>query len=173
MSKSEDKWKTRSSMYKNSWKHDSASSPENRLQDILHFYVEDGRFDANGVRDARVISVDTKTNAVVYEITIQPYLCSKMKTLHGGAACTLLDMLTTGCLMMQARPGFLELGTVSRTMTMTYLRPVQEGQTVRVACRPISVGKKYANVYGEIQSLDGKVCVTCTHDKAVFEAPKL
>jgi acyl-coenzyme A thioesterase 13 len=143
------------------------------MRTVLGFYVEDGRFDANGVRDTRVISVNEKANRAIFEITIQPYLCSKMRTLHGGAGCTLLDMLTSAILTFMARPGSLEAGHVSRTMTMTYLRPIQEGQTVVVECRPVSVGKNYANVYGEIRTLDGKVCVTCTHDKAVFPSPPL
>jgi acyl-coenzyme A thioesterase 13 len=168
-----DKWKTRSDLYKAMWNNDATSTPKERLRNIMNFYVEDGRFDAQALNDAQVVSVDTETNQVVFELTVKPYLCSKMKTLHGGAACTLLDMLTTSCLMFLARPGLLDMGSVSRTITMTYLRPVQEGQTIRIECRPVNVGKRYASIYGEIKSLDGKIAVSCVHDKAVFPSSNL
>ncbi|KAF2101992.1 Thioesterase/thiol ester dehydrase-isomerase [Rhizodiscina lignyota] len=155
------------SLYEFLW-NDTTATPEERMRKVLHFYVEDGRFDARCVRDTRVISVDLKTNTVVYEIDIQPYLCSRTKTLHGGAAATLLDMLTSAILTLLAKPGAFDLGHVSRTITMSYLRPVNEGQTVRIECRPVSLGKNTANVYGEIRTLEGKVCVTCVHDKVVF-----
>jgi uncharacterized protein (TIGR00369 family) len=173
MKASEDIWKARSDLYKTMWNSAPGSTIKERMRKILDFYVEDGRFDAKGLNEAQVVSVDIETNNVVFELTVKPYLCSKMKTLHGGAACTLLDMLTTACLMLTARPGFLDMGSVSRTMTMTYLRPVQEGQTVRIECRPVSVGVRYANVYGEIKSLDGKIAVSCVHDKAIFPSPNL
>jgi len=42
-----------------------------------------------------------------------------------------------------------------------------------VECRVVAAGKRTANVSGEIRTKDGKVCVTCVHDKAVFEKAKL
>jgi acyl-coenzyme A thioesterase 13 len=173
MKASENIWKARSNLYKTMWNNVPGSTIKERMRNILDFYVEDGRFDAKGLNDVQVVSVDTETNNVVFELIVKPYLCSKMRTLHGGAACTLLDMLTTACLMLTARPGFLDMGSVSRTITMTYLRPVQEGQTVRIECRLVNVGARYANVYGEIKSLDGKIAVSCVHDKAVFPSPNL
>jgi acyl-coenzyme A thioesterase 13 len=173
MKASEDVWKARSDLYKSMWNNAPGSTINERMRKILDFYVEDGRWDAKGLNDVQVVSVDTAANHVVFELTVKPYLCSKMKTLHGGAACTLLDMLTTACLMLTARPGFLDMGSVSRTITMTYLRPVQEGQTVRIECRLVSVGARYANMYGEIKSLDGKIAVSCVHDKAVFPSSSL
>jgi acyl-coenzyme A thioesterase 13 len=174
MKPSEDIWKARSDLYKAMWKDvPGGSTTEERMRNILNFYIEDGRFDARILNDARVVSVDAETNQVVFELIVKPYLCSKMKALHGGAACTILDMMTTACLMLTARPGFLDMGSASRTISMTYVRPVQEGQTVRIECRIVDSGARFANVYGEIKSLDGKIAVTCAHDKAVAPSPNL
>ena len=51
---------------------------------------------------------------------------------------------------------------------MSYLRPVPIGTTVRIECEVVAAGKSTANIWGAIKTLDGKTCVTCVHDKAVF-----
>ena len=80
----------------------------------------------------------------------------------------LLDMLSSICLSIIAKPGYLDAGYVDRTLMMTYLRPVQEGERFIADCRIVSAGKGLANLTGEIKTLDGKVCVSCVHDKAIF-----
>lgn len=94
--------------------------------------------------------------------------CNKSKNLHGGMACTVLDNLTSTALLTLAKPGFLDAGHVSRTITMSYLRPVPLGSKVNIICEVVQAGRNTANLKGEIQ-LDGKTCVTCVHDKAVFQ----
>lgn len=94
--------------------------------------------------------------------------CNKSKNLHGGCACTVLDNLTSTALLTLAKPGFLDAGHVSRTITMSYLRPVPLGSKVEIICEAVQAGRNTANLRGEIR-LNGKTCVTCTHDKAVFQ----
>lgn len=109
-----------------------------------------------------------------WEMEIQPHHCNKSGNLHGGAAAVILDNLTSTALLTVARPGFLDKGHVSRTITMTYLRPVPLGAKVRIECEVIAAGKTTAHIRGIIKNQkDGKVCVTCEHDKAVIAGPKL
>lgn len=65
----------------------------------------------------------------------------------------------------------MDAGTVSRSITMTYLRPVPAGTKVRMICTAVSGGKRLAHCIGQIETLDGKVCVTMVHDKAVVPRP--
>jgi acyl-coenzyme A thioesterase PaaI-like protein len=125
---------------------------------------EDGP-DTAAVKNVRLVSV--KEGSTHWEIDIEPHLCNKGKNLHGGAACTILDNLTSTALLTIAKPGFLDGGHVSRTITMSYLRPVPMYSKAEIECRVVAAGKSTANLYGEIR-VDGKVCVTCIHDKAVF-----
>lgn len=97
-------------------------------------------------------------------------LCNKGGNLHGGAAATLLDSLTSTSLLTIAKPGFLDAGHVSRNLNTTYLRPVPVGSKCTVECEVVAAGKNTAMVRGVIKNADGKVAVFCVHDKAVFKS---
>ncbi len=105
-----------------------------------------------------------------FEMTILPDHCNKGKNLHGGCSCTILDILSSSALLTLAKPGFLDGGHVSRTITMSYLRPVPVGTKVKIECEVVAAGKTTANILGVIKTMDGKTCVTCIHDKAVFNS---
>jgi len=126
-------------------------------------------FDTVPLRSAKLISASAETQCTKWEFICTDAVCNKGNNLHGGAAATLLDSLTSTALLTIARPGFLDGGHVSRTLTTTYLRPVPSGMKCIVECWVVAAGKRTANVRGEIRSLDGKICVSCVHDKAVFE----
>jgi acyl-coenzyme A thioesterase 13 len=114
------------------------------------------------------ISTSLERGTIVYEIDIDPPLCSVFGNLHGGAASTILDQLTSIVLHMYTKPGYLENGAVTRTLTVTCLRPVMAGTKVRVETELISIGKTMGNVKGEIKTMDGKVCFACVHDKFII-----
>jgi uncharacterized protein (TIGR00369 family) len=130
-------------------------------------------FDALPLHHARFVSASAEDQSTLWSFTCGPELCNKGGNLHGGCAATLLDSLTSTVLLTIARPGFLDGGHVSRTLSCTYLRPVPMGIECVVECWVVAAGKRTANVRGEIRTKDGKVCVACVHDKAVFERPKL
>ena len=154
---------------------DFSLSPEDRVRSIWNDLADDPEymgFDTVLMRNIKLISASIDPESgygkTEFEVTIPPSLCNKTGVLHGGAACTMLDNLTSTPLQCMAKPGFLDNGHVSRTIAMSYLRPVPAGATVKVACTAMAVGKVTANVVGVMRTLDGKVCVTCVHDKAVF-----
>lgn len=124
-------------------------------------------FDKQVLRQCRLLSASSSTRSTVFEFTVTASLCNKAGNLHGGAAATVLDNLTSTALLTIARPGFLDAGHVSRTLTVTYLRPVPPG-VYRVESEVVSAGKSLEHVRGSIVTMDGKVCVSCTHDKYVF-----
>ncbi|KEF56505.1 uncharacterized protein A1O9_06692 [Exophiala aquamarina CBS 119918] len=108
-------------------------------------------------------------NRTVWEAVITSRLCNKSGNLHGGAAATLMDNLTSTALVTISKPGFLDAGHVSRTITMSYLRPVPKGSTVRIECEVQAAGRNTANLLGRM-FVNGKLAVTCVHDKAVFSS---
>jgi uncharacterized protein (TIGR00369 family) len=148
-----------------------------RVQHVLDYFIKPSdapdRFEIKGLREVKLISADPETASVCFELTVAPHLCSKFGTLHGAAAAMLLDMLTSTCLSMIARPGYLDAGHVSRALILSYHRPIQEGEKIRVRCRIVSTGKRMANLTGEIVTPDGKICVSCVHDKAILERAKV
>ena len=130
-------------------------------------------FDTLPLQYATFVSASTESQSTSWSFIAAPELCNKGGNLHGGCAATLLDSLTSTALLTIARPGFLDGGHVSRTLSCTYLRPVPMGTECVVECRVVAAGKRTANLSGEIRTKDGKVCVACVHDKAVFERAKI
>lgn len=140
-----------------------------RVQALSDAIVNDPNFngfDTYALRGS-VSLVDVRPSFTRWEMEIGSHLCNKTGNLHGGAAATILDNLTSTALLTIAKPGFLDGGHVSRTITMSYLRPVPMGSKVTIDCEVQAAGRNTANILGKV-FLDGKLCVTCVHDKAVF-----
>ncbi|KAH7402402.1 HotDog domain-containing protein [Phaeosphaeria sp. MPI-PUGE-AT-0046c] len=150
---------------------------EARVQHVLDYFIKPSdapdRFEIKGLREVKLVSANPETASACFELTVAPHLCSKFGTLHGAAAAMLLDMLTSTCLSMIARPEYLDAGHVSRALILSYHRPIQQGEKIRVKCRVVSIGKRMANLTGEIVTPDGKICVSCVHDKVILERVKV
>jgi acyl-coenzyme A thioesterase 13 len=138
----------------------------NALRDAISNDPDYTGFDTTALKGVELLSVDP--GRTVWSLTIGPHHANKGRNLHGGCSATILDNLTSTALLTLAKPGFLDGGHVSRTITMSYLRPVPIGMKVRIECEVVAAGKSTANLYGVIKGPDGKICVTCVHDKAVF-----
>jgi acyl-coenzyme A thioesterase 13 len=95
--------------------------------------------------------------------------------MHGGAAAVIFDMATTTALCPLARPNYWEfMGGVTRTLSISYLRAVPIGTTVRLSSHVVSCGRQMAMIRGVMTSLDEKITYcTVEHHKvnaAVREA---
>lgn len=94
-----------------------------------------------------------------------------MGALHGGAAATILDNLTSITVATVAsRSGWTNAG-VSRSLNCTYLRPVVMGSVATVECRVLHVGRNLCELAGVIRNDDGEVAVVCAHGKAAVNYP--
>lgn len=154
-------------------KPDFSLSPEERIRSLHRELCQNSDyegFDSICLRQAKFISCDVPTQTTKWEFTVTPILCNKGGNLHGGAAATLLDSLTSTALLTIAKPGFLDAGHVSRNLNTTYLRPLPSGTKCTVECNVVAAGKNTAMVKGVIKTLDGKIAVFCAHDKAVFKS---
>lgn len=87
-------------------------------------------------------SPSTTLATTIFELIVNPPLCNPMGNMHGGAVATLADMATTMATAPLAQKGFWEFGGVSRTLSVTYLKPVKLGGVVRVECEVRSIGKR-------------------------------
>lgn len=149
-------------------------SLEDRVKSVSKMIVYDPEFygfDTYALRPSLTL-ISVAPSKTTWEMEIGSHLCNKSGNLHGGAAATILDNLTSTALVTVAREGFCDGGHVSRTITMSYLRPVPMGAKVKIESEVVAAGKKTANLAGRIM-LDGKVCVTCVHDKAVIPRANL
>lgn len=149
-------------------------SARQRVDAIMEALTQDPDYkgwDTELLRDVKVESVET--GKVVFTTAITPAMCNKANNLHGGCATTLLDNLSSSTFVTLAKEGHLDTGSVSRTLNVTLLRPVPVGTKVRIVCEAVSAGKNLALCKGQIELLDGRVAVTCTHDKAIVHRARL
>jgi acyl-coenzyme A thioesterase 13 len=149
---------------------------EERIRALLSSLTDDSDyagFDTLSLGGVELLSASQDTQSVQYAFTVLPSLCNRGGNLHGGAATTLFDTLTTTALLTTTQTGHWGMLGVSRTLTVTFLRPLPLGTKVVVDCELVAIGKRMANLKGTMKTADGRVCVTCIHDKALLERPKL
>lgn len=76
------------------------------------------------------------------------------------------DLATTTSLAPIARPGYWAYAGVSRTLNVTYIRPIPEGETVLVESEVVHAGKRLCSLSGVMKrERDGAVMATCEHGK--------
>ncbi len=150
-----------------------AATIEERTRAAIAMQIQSEDWASRTMSECTFISCSPTANTIILELTIQPFLGNMGSNLHGGAASTILDNATSTALHVLAKHDAGNFGAVSRTLTITYLRPVPVGTRVRVESEVVTHGKTMANIRGAIRTLDGKVCVTCTHDKVIIPAQKL
>lgn len=67
---------------------------------------------------------------------------NRLGNCHGGCIATLFDFCTTTALIPVARPGYWAYMGVSRTLNVTYLRPVPLGEVVLIESEVVHAGKR-------------------------------
>lgn len=127
--------------------------------------------DAQLNRNTRLIAASlppmTPYPTIVAHLSIPPEYRNVMENLHGGATATIFDVLTTLPLCLVPSWGF---GGVSRSLSVTYLRPVKGGEEIEVKGEVMGYGKQLALVRGTMTRVrDGKVVATCEHEKVNIE----
>jgi acyl-coenzyme A thioesterase 13 len=154
------------------YKVDESLSMKERMDTVLESFRNNpacqGKWETQIMQNTTCVAASARQGTVVYEIDIQDSFCTLQGHLHGGAASTILDQLTSFVLHMYAKPGFMENGAVTRTLTVTCLRPVVAGTKLRVEAELASIGRTMGNVKGLLKTMDGKTCFACTHDKVIL-----
>ncbi|ETN40896.1 uncharacterized protein HMPREF1541_05176 [Cyphellophora europaea CBS 101466] len=153
------------------------ADPKARIAEYLKFYQRSdsaSHFESALMRDIQILSATGPPNTTsVFELEMTPTYCSRMGNAHGGAVSLIFDMCTSMCIAPVARQGFWEFGGVSRTLNVTYMRPVRQGITVLIECEVLQVGKRLAMIRGLMKDkADGRVLCSCEHDKASIEFPE-
>ncbi|KAM0524540.1 hypothetical protein ACHAPE_000637 [Trichoderma viride] len=125
----------------------------------------------------KIVSTDSTLPhpSVTFSFIVQDEHTNGMGNLHGGAAATLLDFLTSTALSLVSKPGFWQMMGVSRTLNTTYMRPIPAGMEVLIHCEILQVGKRLCALRGTVRrKSDGELLCICEHNKAnVDPDPKL
>ncbi|KAK5998637.1 Acyl-coenzyme A thioesterase 13 [Cladobotryum mycophilum] len=103
---------------------------------------------------------------VVFSYTCKSEHCNRLQNLHGGAAATLFDFCTSMAIVLVSRPGFWQYVGVSRTLNVTYLRPVPIDAETLIECEILQIGKKICALKGVLRrKSDGQLLAVCEHNK--------
>ncbi|KAI5928214.1 HotDog domain-containing protein [Camillea tinctor] len=115
--------------------------------------------------------------SVTFRIVLQPIHSNGVNGVHGGCTASLFDFCTTLVLHMISYPGFWHHLGVSRTLNVTYLRPVPMGKPVDVECEIMHASKRLATTRGVIRAAappgkeKGPVLAICEHGKYNTDPP--
>ncbi|KAF4503660.1 hypothetical protein FAGAP_106 [Fusarium agapanthi] len=131
-------------------------SPEERVKVWLQLSQNDNGHSKQGdwmntlIPHLQLVSTNAEGPhpSCVFSYTVQPDNCNRLQNLHGGCAATLFDWCTTLPLALVNKPGFWQHMGVSRTLNVTYMRPVPVGTEVLIECSITQAGKKLASLHG-------------------------
>lgn len=108
-----------------------------------------------------------------FTFKVAGFYCNGSGNLHGGAQSMMYDICSSLVLQSIGNSGSWINAGVSRTLTVTYLRPAPEGTEVEMECEVIAAGKQLSMLRGVLRrAYNGAPISTCEHDKvAVASKP--
>ena len=151
-------------------------SVDERVRAYLLTVVSDPEyngFDTNPVRAVDFIEANVANKTTRYRFRVLDWMCNKDGNIHGGAASTMFDNLSSTALFTVGRPGFWDNLGVSRSLSVVFHRPLPLNTTVELTCRVVSAGKRLTHLEAVLETEDGKICASCIHEKVRVEIPKL
>lgn len=115
---------------------------------------------------------EPKHPKIVFSYTVQENNANQRGSMHGGCTASLFDFATSLPLCLISKPGFWSYLGVSRTLNVTYLRPIPVGEKILIACELMGAGQTMCTVRGVMtRQSDGAVLATCEHGKYNVDPP--
>jgi uncharacterized protein (TIGR00369 family) len=128
-------------------------------------------FDVHPISLVTLSSISPSTSTITYTFTVPFSLCNKDANLHGGAASTIFDNLSSTALFTISKPGFWDNFGVTRFLAVSFFRPLKEGERVELVCEVASAGRRMAQVRGTMRNKERKACASCLHEKVQAGGP--
>lgn len=149
---------------------------ENRVRQYLAHVVSRAEyqgFDVRPLSRVKFISLSPTQSCTKFEFIVDENMSNLDGNLHGGAATTIFDNLTSTALFTLDGISSWDALGVTRSLTVTFLRPLPLGASVELSCEVVAKGKKMALLKGTMRTVQGKLCAVCVHDKFMPDLAKL
>ncbi|KAL5361615.1 HotDog domain-containing protein [Aspergillus floccosus] len=146
---------------------------ENYLEQVVQAYQAKKRWGCDTqTHNLRVESaVPGPPPKISFLFTVSENMCNSAGDLHGGCVATLIDNFTTVLLGVISRPGFYGQLGVSRSLEVTYFRPLRQGDEGRLICYVVNAGKTLAALRAELyDARSGSLCAAGENDKVNTDA---
>ncbi|KAI1374826.1 HotDog domain-containing protein [Hypoxylon crocopeplum] len=114
--------------------------------------------------------------SVTFRFTVQQVHDNGLGNMQGGCISTVFDNCTSLPLHLISKPGFWQYTGVSRTLNVTYLRPIPVGSTIDIKCDILHAGRSLCALRGEMRAVtedgrEGPLLAVCEHGKASTDPP--
>ncbi|KAI6084288.1 HotDog domain-containing protein [Hypoxylon rubiginosum] len=114
--------------------------------------------------------------SITFRFDVQPIHSNGLNNLHGGCTSTIFDACTTLPLHLISKPGFWQYTGVSRTLNVTYIRPIPVGTSIYIKCEVLHAGRSLCALRGEMRAVtedgqEGPLLAVCEHGKVTTDPP--
>ncbi|KAK6350793.1 hypothetical protein TWF718_003979 [Orbilia javanica] len=121
--------------------------------------------------DLKAVRASLTPNAsATFNFFIKDEYTNRSGNLHGGCTASIFDVATSMILVLVQKEGFWMRWGVSRTLNVSYLRPVPAGITVQVHCEVVSLGKRLVQMRALMTDEAGNILATCEHGKVNIDS---
>ncbi|KAI9353923.1 HotDog domain-containing protein [Pilaira anomala] len=108
--------------------------------------------------------VEAAPDVLTWEFKVEEKHCNQLGNLHGGCVATLIDICSSFAIIVSTGAPWKLVG-ISTDLSITYLRGVAEGDTIRIVCDVQRVGRTLANMFTKIYDSQNRICYSGSHTK--------
>jgi acyl-coenzyme A thioesterase 13 len=137
------------------------------ILDILNNSTSYGSNISNSLQLIEIHKLLTSHNDVLFNMKVGIHSCNILKTMHGGAIATLIDVATTVAITGLDKE---MRQNVSVELSTHYLNPIKADSEILILCKIPKIGKTLAYSYVEIfDNSSEKLLVNGNHIKAMLD----
>jgi acyl-coenzyme A thioesterase 13 len=147
-----------------------------RVEEYLNSIVGDdgyAGFDKRLLQKVKFTDIDLAAKQTLFRLTVEDFMCNKDGNLHGGAATTILDNLSSTSLLTIGTPGFWDNFGVSRSLIVIFHKGIPRGMELQVKCTIVAVGRKMATMRAVLEDHNGAIYASCVHEKFAVQYAKI
>ncbi|KAI9476005.1 MAG: HotDog domain-containing protein [Benjaminiella poitrasii] len=113
---------------------------------------------------AELSIVAAEPDILTWEFTVKEKHCNQLGNLHGGCVATLIDICSSFAVLVSSRKLWTLIG-ISTDLSVSYMRGVSEGETIRIVCEVQRVGSTLANIFTRVYDQEKHLCYSGSHTK--------